>query len=219
MKSLAILVAAGSLLLGGCATTIRSDVTVFHQWPAELQDKTYVFDTPTPSEDTLEYRSYQGLVANELAKLGFAQAPSIEQAKLTVDMGFSTIDRQSRRLVASDPFMTSPYWGMYGGGFYGPRYRGFYPSRFGYRYYGFRPYYDPWMYGPTDYREVIYHDYERKLNVKINDKYGKKLYDVTVQNTSRKKSTPAVMPLLVQSAFTGFPGESGKEKRVDLDLQ
>lgn len=216
MKSLAILVAAGSLLLGGCATTIRSDVTVFHQWPAELQEKTFVFDTPSPSEDTLEYRSYQGLVANELARLGFAQADSSSQARLHVDMAFSTIDRPTRSLQATDPFFYSrgPYWGAYGF-----PYRGYYPMRYRYRYYAFRPYYDPWMYGPTEYREVIYHNYERRLNVQINDKSGKKLYDVTVQNTSRKQSTPLVMPLLVQSAFTGFPGESGKAKRVDLELQ
>ena len=216
MKSLGLLVVAGSLLLGGCATTIRSDVTVFHQWPAELQDKTYVFDTPAPSEDTLEYRSYQGLVAGELSKLGFAQAGTPEQAKLRVDMAFSTIDRPTRVLQAYDPFWASgPYWGPYGG--WG--YRGFYPGRYRYRYWAFRPYYDPWMYGPTEYREVIRHNYERKLNVSIADNTGKKLYDVTVQNTSRKQSTPAVMPLLVQSAFSGFPGENGKQKQVDLELQ
>jgi len=219
MKSLGILVAAGSLLLGGCATTIRSDVTVFHQWPAQLQEKTYVFDTPAPSEDTLEYRSYQGLVAGELNKLGFAQAGSPDAAKLRVDMAFSTIDRPTRVLQAVDPFWATggPYWGgMYGGW---PYRGGFYPSRYRYRYYGFRPYYDPWMYGPTEYREVIRHEYERKLNVSIADNTGKKLYDVTVQNTSRRQSTPAVMPLLVQSAFTGFPGENGKAKQVDLELQ
>ena len=217
MKSLAILVAAGSLLLGGCATTIRSDVTVFHQWPAQLEEKTYVFDTPVPSEDTLEYRSYQGLVAGELAKLGFAPAGTPDQAKLRVDMAFSTIDRPTRHLQSIDPFMTAgPYWGPYWGR---PYYRGFYPSRYRYRHWAFRPYYDPWMFGPTEYREIIVHNYERKLNVSIAERSGKKLYDVTVQNTSRRQSTPAVMPLLVQSAFTGFPGESGKHKRVDLELQ
>jgi hypothetical protein len=216
MKCMAILVAAGSLLLGGCATTIRSDVTVFHQWPAQLQEKTFTFDTPAPSEDTLEYRSYQGLVANELTKLGFAQAGSGDQAQLRVDMAFSTIDRATRQLRAVDPFyMSGPYWG----GSYGWPYRGFYSGRYRYRYWGFRPYYDPWMFGPSEYREVILHDYERKLNVSIADRSGKKLYDVTVQNTSRKQSTPLVMPLLVQSAFTGFPGESGKARRVDLELQ
>jgi hypothetical protein len=50
------------------------------------------------------------------------------------------------------------------------------------------------------------HNYERKLNVSIADNAGKKLYDVTVQNTSRRQSTPAVMPLLVQSAFKRLPG-------------
>lgn len=217
MKSLGLLVAAGSLLLGGCATTIRSDVTVFHQWPAQLQDKTYVFGTPAPSEDTLEYRSYQGLVAGELGKLGFAPAGSPEAAKLRVDMAFSTIDRPTRVLQAVDPFWATggPYWGgMYGSW---PYRGGFYAAR--YRYYGFRPYYDPWMFGPAEYREVIQHNYERKLNVSIADNAGKKLYDVTVQNTSRRQSTPAVMPLLVRSAFSGFPGESGKAKQVELELQ
>jgi hypothetical protein len=45
--------AALALLLGGCATTIRSDVTTFHKWPAQLPDKTYVFDAPAPQDDTL----------------------------------------------------------------------------------------------------------------------------------------------------------------------
>jgi hypothetical protein len=70
-----------------------------------------------------------------------------------------------------------------------------------------------------EYREVIQHNYERQLNVTINNLAGKKLFEVTVQNTSRKQSTPAVMPALVQSAFTGFPGESGKARRVDLEIQ
>jgi hypothetical protein len=43
--------------------------------------------------------------------------------------------------------------------------------------------------------------------------------DVTVQNTSRKQSTPAVMPALVQSAFTGFPGQNGQVKQVDLKIE
>jgi hypothetical protein len=49
--------AALTLLLGGCATTIRSNVTTFHQWPAQLPDKSYVFEAPPPQEDTLELRS------------------------------------------------------------------------------------------------------------------------------------------------------------------
>jgi hypothetical protein len=216
MKALAsILIAAASLLLSGCATTLRSDVTVFHQWPADLQDKSYVFETPPPAEDTLEHRSYLALVSNELAKLGFQQAANPADAKLRVGMRFSTVDHPTRVLQASDPFLMSPYYGPWGYGRfgYGP-YRRYYGG-----FYGYRGFYDPWYWGPMEYREVIQHNYERKLYVTINNLAGQKLFEVTVNNTSRKQSTPAVMPALVQSAFTGFPGESGKAKRVDLEIQ
>jgi hypothetical protein len=216
MKALAsILIAAASLLLSGCATTLRSDVTVFHQWPADLQDKSYVFETPPPAEDTLEHRSYLALVSNELATLGFQQAANPADAKLRVGMRFSTVDHPTRVLQASDPFLMSPYYGPWGYGRfgYGP-YRRYYGG-----FYGYRGFYDPWYWGPMEYREVIQHNYERKLYVTINNLAGQKLFEVTVNNTSRKQSTPAVMPALVQSAFTGFPGESGKAKRVDLEIQ
>jgi len=52
MKKILTLVAAASLLLSGCATTLRSNVTAFNDWPADLPDKSYVFDTPAPAEDT-----------------------------------------------------------------------------------------------------------------------------------------------------------------------
>lgn len=212
MKALAILVAATTLLLSGCATTLRSDVTVFHQWPGDLQEKSYVFEAPPPGEDTLEYRSYQNLVGGELAKLGFSQAASARDAKLSVGMQFTTVDRPVKVLTATDPWMMrAGPWGY-------PRW-GYYPYR--YRYYGFyhRPFYDPWLWGPMEFRETVQHNYDRHLRVTINSLQGKKLFDVTVQNTSRRQSTPQVMPLLVQSAFSGFPGESGKARRVELELQ
>lgn len=212
-RYLAILAAAMSLLLAGCATTIRSDVTAFHQWPAELQDKSYVFQAPPPPEDTLEYRSYLNLVRGELARLGFTEAAGAEAARLRVAMRFSTIDRPLRVLEAYDPFWAGP---------------GYWPGRYGYRYgypwgysrmYGFRPFYDPFMYGPMDLRESVRHDYERQLQVAINTADGKKLFDVTVRNTSREAATPVVMPALVASAFAGFPGQSGVPRRVDLKVE
>ena len=201
MKYLVFLAAAMCLLLAGCATTIRSDVTAFHEWPARLPDKSYAFDTPAPREDTLEYRSYQNLVRAELARLGFAEAGTADAAKLRVAMHFSSVDRPQRVFEAVDPF-----WG-------GP---GYWPGRF-HRYGPFGP--DPFFYGPLEVRESILHNYERQLRVAINGSDGKKLFDVRVHNTSSKASTPAVMPALVASAFAGFPGQSGVMHRVDLKLE
>lgn len=210
MRYLAILMTALTVLLTGCATTISSDVTAFHEWPANLQDKSYVFVTPSPENDTLEYRNYQNLVRAELAKQGFGEASGPDSANLRVTMGFSTTDFPERVLQA-DPF------------FYGP---GYWPGRYGYRYgawpgygrFGYSPFYG-YGFGPMDMEETIRHKYERELRVTIDDRSGKKLYDVTVQSSSTKRATPQVMPAMVASAFADFPGRSGVPRKVDVKVE
>lgn len=201
MKYFAILATAAVVLLSGCATTIRSDVTAFNAWPADLQDKSYAFEAPPAAEETLEYRNYQVLVGHELNKLGFRQAADGAAPKLLVGMHFSTVDRPTRVLTATDPFWYGPY--------YSP---GFYRHRWGY---GYRPYFG---YQQLEVEESLQHNYERQLHVTINAVNGGKLFDVTVVNTSHVQATPLVMPALVQSAFTGFPGQSGVARRVDLKI-
>jgi hypothetical protein len=94
-----------------------------------------------------------------------------------------------------------PYWGgrrYWGGGWYSP-------------------FYDPFWHSMPQYTEVIKHYYRREMQVAIKSAAdGKRLFDVTVHNTSREMSTPVMMPALVQSAFTGFPGVSGVARRVEL---
>ncbi|GGE77106.1 hypothetical protein GCM10008020_22340 [Massilia psychrophila] len=198
--------AALALLLGGCATTIRSDVTTFHQWPAQLQDKTYSFDAPPPQDDTLELRSYQNLVRAQLGKLGFQEAAATPA--LRVSMRFTTTDVPVRVVQAVDPFFSpsarfaymGPYHrrGYWGGGLYSP-------------------FYDPFWGGLPRYEVVERHVYQRELQVGIRAAGdNRRLFDVTVHNNSGELSTPALMPALVQSAFEGFPGPNGGARRVEL---
>lgn len=195
--------AALTLLLGGCATTIRSDVTTFHQWPAQLREKTYVFDVPPPQEDTLELRSYQNLVRAELARLGFQETSGAPALK--VAMRFTTTDVPVQVVQAADPF--------------------FFPSaRFGYMhrraYWGgglYSPFYDPFWGGMAGYEVRVRHNYQRDLQVAIRSAVDeRRLFDVTVHNNSTTRSTPAVMPALVHSAFAGFPGPNGGSRRIEL---
>lgn len=205
MRYLAILAAAISLLLAGCATTLHSDVTAFHQWPAELRDKSFVFEAAPAPEDTLEYRNYLGRLRAQLAGLGFTEAADPNRAALKVALHFSTLDRPVREVEMVDPFWGPP---------------GFWPGRYGYPF-GYRRWYghDPFMPGPYTLRETIRHEYERQLRVTISSVAGKPLYDVTVHNISGQPSTAAVMPALLASAFAGFPGQSGVPHRVDLKLE
>jgi hypothetical protein len=206
-----LMIAAGAalaMLLTGCATTIRSDVTTFHQWPAQVEDKSYVFEAPPVHDDTLEYRAYQDLVRGQLARLGFRDASSGDKPALTVSMRFTTTEVPVRVIEPVMPFYHP---------FYHPLSS---MQRFGYRglrrpYWGYHPFYDP-FWSPS-YQVSIEHQYRRELQVGIKSAAdGKRLFDVTVHNTSRQLSTPALMPALVQSAFEGFPGPSGVARRVEL---
>jgi hypothetical protein len=198
------------MLLSGCATTISSNVTAFNAWPADIADKSYAFEAPQGADDTLEYRNYQVLVARELGKLGFQQVQDNQQPKLLVGMKFFTVDHPVRVLQSEDPFM-GPYWGP-GWGRY---------PHWGYSRWAYRPFfYDPYRFGPPMYvEERIKHQYQRQLRVTINNVNGAKLYDVTVQNTSSVQATPYVMPALVQSAFTGFPGQNGVPRTIDITIE
>ncbi len=211
---LAILGAAAVMLLSGCATTLHSNVTAFNDWPADIQDKSYAFRAPQGADDTLEYRNYQALVAGQLNQLGFHQAAEGQQPQLMVGMKYFTID-QPVRVLQGDPF-DDGYWGP-GFGRYG--YYGHY-SRFGYSRWAYRPYfYDPYRFGPRYVSETIKHQYQRQLRVTIDNVSGRKLYDVTVQNTSGVQATPHVMPALIQSAFTGFPGQNGVPRNIDITIE
>lgn len=216
MKRLLIAAAASlSLLLGGCASTVRSDVTTFHEWPAAMADKSYAFDQLQAQEDTLELRSYQNLVRSELARLGFREVTPGSTPNLKVAMRFMTTDMPVRTLEPAFPmYAAGPRLG-----FGHPFYRPYYGGR---RYWGgwYTPFYDSFWSSMPSYTETIEHVYKREMQVEI--KYaatGQRLFDVTVHNTSRTRSTPMMMPALVQSAFAGFPGVSGAARRVELNRE
>ncbi|MGX4643707.1 DUF4136 domain-containing protein [Massilia sp. SYSU DXS3249] len=209
MKRLLMMTAAAAmaLLLGGCATTIRSDVTTFHQWPAQIGDKSYAFETPPAIDNTLEYQSYQNLVRAQLAQLGFREADTTAAA-LKVAMRFTTTDVPVRVIEQMPPMFHGYSYYRYG---YGPR---FGPRA---RFAGwYHPLHDPFWNPFPSYQVSIEHRFRRELQLSIKDKGDKRLFDVTVHNTSRELSTPAVMPALVHSAFAGFPGPSGATRRVEL---
>lgn len=197
-----------SMLLSGCASTIKSNVTAFHEWPADLHDKSYVFERTKEQNDSLEYRSYENLVRAELTRLGFTEAPAGSKPALKASMNYSIRGRDVREMYPvvvnsyAYPF-AYPYW-------YGPAWRG---------YYG--PFYDPFWYGTpvVEQRVSQYQLFTRELRIalwRMSD--GKKLHETTVVSEGTNGSLAAVMPYLVRSAFAEFPGPSGVPRRIELKL-
>lgn len=197
------------LLLGGCATVVSSNVTAFNEWPADLPNKSFVFEHTDAQNNDLEYRNYEGLVRTELQRLGFVQQDNAAAAQLKVALKYEITARDVHVVepVVADPMWYGPY-GPYGWGRYGPRY--------------FDPFYDPFWYGPqvVGQREYDYQLFLRRLNVTITRAAGgQKLYDVSVSSEGKMSSLPAVMPYLVRSAFTDFPGKSGVPHVVKIKVE
>ncbi len=204
------LVIATALLLSGCATTIRSEVTAFHQWPAALPGKTYVFMRP-PSAD-LERQNYETLLRERLAKLGLQEASTGEPAALAVTMNYAVNGRDVRVIetVLVDPWYGTPW--------YGP---GYYNPYWGWPGYG-SPFYGPmWPAMPVareqQRRYTVFH---RELKLRIDDVAKKQpLYDVTVKSDGEEGNLAKLMPYLIDSAFKDFPGKSGVPRVVELKME
>ncbi|RJG02005.1 DUF4136 domain-containing protein [Noviherbaspirillum sedimenti] len=202
-----ILLAALALLLGGCAApTLRSEVTAFHEWPAQLPDQSFVFERSRAQDNDLEYRNYENLVRDELLRLGFTDPAAAGKAALKIGLAYQVNERDVRIV---EPVVVNSGWGA---PYYGPRWP--------YRYYD--PFYDPFWYSPpvVSYQESNYRLYRRQLQVgitRVSD--GKKLYDVTVISEGKTASLAAAMPYMVKSAFADFPGKSGVPRQVELEFK
>jgi hypothetical protein len=202
-----IFILMSCVVLSACSTMIQSEVTAFHEWPQDLQDKSFALVQTREQENNLEYRNYQNLVRAELQRLGFVEHGSAPPARLKVSMEYHMDARDVREVqpVAVDPW--------YGPGFYGPYWPhyGFYP-----------PFYYPYWYGAPmiEYRENRYRLYSRHLQIGITRASdGKKLYDVTVNSQGTNGSLAAVMPYMISSAFAEFPGPSGVPRKISLKME
>jgi hypothetical protein len=205
MRSLFIcMMAAMTVALSGCASTFRSNVTTFHQWPENISEKSFVFQRSPEEEASLEYQHYEDQVRIALEQLGFSSARTQADANMIVDVDAG---QTVRDVTVIEPVVPDPFW--YGSPFYGP---GFGP--FG--YYGvMSPFWlDPW---PYHQREVSYPAYQRRLKVSImRAEDGKKLYEGTATSRGRNPELAEVMPYMVDTLFKEFPGPSGVPRRVEV---
>lgn len=192
------------VLLTGCASTLTSEVTAFHQWPANATDKSFAMADGPPND--LQYRAYADLVRAELHRLGFSDAAATPA--LQVSLHYTSSGRDVREVypVRSDPFWPdTPFrYGPWPGPYYGSPFWG-------------PPWYSPPLYEYRESRYLLNH-HELKIGItRIVDK--KLLYDVTVDSETRNTSLTAAMPYMVHSAFADFPGPSGVARKVEMKMQ
>ena len=209
-KILAIAAAPVALAaLGGCAQSFDARVNRFSMLPPVSQGETFTIQPVDPKlEGSIEFRSYAGLVAQELQRFGYRPAADARSANLVVSLDYF-VDN-GREKVTTTPGFSG--WGW--GGYWGHPYRGWRGwGRGGWGRWGF---YDPFW---SDYGNEVrsYTVYDSQLRMEITRANGgERVFEGTARATSRSDDLPWLVPNLVQAMFSGFPGNSGQTVRISI---
>ena len=197
---------AGALALGlaACSTnSFKADVSRFQaELPAPPgQSFAVVADDPALAGG-LEFALYADLVAEKMAKLGYAEAEP-EQATMLVRFDYG-VDNGRERVrstgVGYGRFGPWGPWGRFGG--------------FGFRRSFAFGFYDPWLAGPEVRSFTVYtSDIDLKID---NTVTGERLFEGQAQAVSRSNRLQRLVPNLVEAIFTDFPGNSGEVLRITI---
>lgn len=193
---------AALLALGGCATTLQSDVTSFQRWPTNAAGSTYSFKRFGNQEASLEHKTYEDLARTELNQLGLKEAAAGAKGRFEVslDYGVNTAVQRSREPV----YANRNYW---------------HPSHY-HPTLGWRPGYwaaDPWGPQVVGYRTVSRDVSTRRLRVDISEGTGK-VFEASATSNGSNATLTVTMPYLIRSVFDGFPGTNGQSRQVEFDV-
>jgi hypothetical protein len=204
-----ILVAVTCAALAGCAQFIRSQVSAFHEM-SDGARPTYAFLPFKEQEGSLEHKTYQSLLRQELNAKGFREVP-IAQAQVIAFFQYG-IDA-GREVTYSYPIIgqtgtassyTTGTVRSYGGG---------------YATYSGTTYNTP-SYGVVGTGVGSRTEYGRFLRLDLVDRAAlvggsvKKLYEGRVTSRGSSGQLSAVMPSMIRALFEDFPGKSGTTRTV-----
>jgi Domain of unknown function (DUF4136) len=203
------------LLLAGCASTLKSDVTSFQQWPANTANSSYSFKRTGAQVGALEHASYEDLVRSEMSKLALKEAPAGTKGRFEISLEYAATVKTQRviePIYDYSPTWRDPYfmssWGWRPG----------YGSPYGYGHaFGTFGTFGPRIIG---YETLNRDTSTRRLRIDIAEG-ANKVFEATAINATNNGSNPAlssVMPYLIRSVFDGFPGANGQARRVEFDV-
>jgi len=199
----AVLLGVSALGLSACATGFRTQVSRYQVMPGPQGQSFVVVPIDPNNVGGIEFSGYAELVAQQMQNLGYARAPSVNQATMLVRVGYDVDNGHNE--VVSDPF-----YGGYGGfGGYGGRGWGR-----GYSW-GWN---DPFWYAPYGSNYVrSYTYYVSELDVDIRRKVDNtSLFEGKAKARSRTDELSKLVPNLVDAMFTGFPGMSGETVKITI---
>jgi len=203
----AALLGISVLGLSACATGFRTQVSRYQVMPGPQGQSFVVVPIDPNNVGGIEFSRYAELVAQQMQALGYARAPSVNQATMLVRVGYDVDNGHDE--VVSYPFYG---YGGYGGWGYGGRGWGR-----GYNW-GWN---DPFWYAPYGAGNVrSYTYYVSELDVDIRRKVDNaSLFEGKAKARSRTDELSKLVPNLVDAMFTGFPGMSGETVKITIPTE
>ncbi len=200
-RSGTLLLAAATLLaLGGCATQVVNDVSVFHEWPANVTQPSFTLVREPEQRDSLRHAAFEKVVRSELIRAGFSESAG---ARFEIRFDFVT-GRSLRRVFEEEPFGAAFFWRTYG-----------------------LPHY-PWRFGGTldllDMRARMAHDelfYERALRIEIRDRQVKPprlVFEGNAVNDGAEEDALEGLRMLMRALLSEFPGPNGRMRRIVIEV-
>lgn len=203
--------------LAACASPFRADVSRFQsQLPAPQGESFAVVADDPALAGGLEFAHYADYVAAEMQELGYARAPSPEEATLLVRFDYG-VDSGREKIVSSPAFYRDP--------FYAPWYSYrpvVYRGRGGSAHIAYVPTASwgyGWHPGYFGYGSDIdsYTVYTSGIEIEIDRAAtGERLFEGRAQAVSTSNRLQYLVPNLVEAMFTDFPGNSGETVRISI---
>ncbi|WPB59037.1 DUF4136 domain-containing protein [Xylophilus sp. GOD-11R] len=204
------LLLGAAAFLGGCASTVSTQVTNFNAWPADAAGGTFAFAPQAKGNaKELEQSTYEQYVREELERLGLKSAATGQVARFMVEVDASGSQRTVRSLQP-----------MY------QNYRTFIPARSGPNGTVIPGYWSADMIGGQYLgdREVARTLQVSKLRVQMRDRKPNAAAPVSVFESTAvyeggMENLPDLVPYLARAAFDSFPGRNGQTREIRFDMQ
>ncbi|MDA0707768.1 MAG: DUF4136 domain-containing protein [Proteobacteria bacterium] len=181
-------------ILGACSSKIENNVTRFHELPPPNGEKIEVVSLDPALQSSLEFGVYAQMIGQRLGQFGYTPA---DQSIPSYIAQISYANRPLQDTIIENRSPVSVGVGVGGGSRRGTSMGVGLSTGFGNSN------------TKTDYISTL-----SLVIIKQSD--GKRVYEGHVENKGRNPNLQQVMPFLVQSLFTDFPGLSGTSSRVQI---
>lgn len=194
---------ACTVALVACSTpnTFTTQVSAFNNWSTVSKGQLYAF--AKDNSQSLEQKSYENLIAQEMWRTGLMQTHDVKKAQFLIDFNTQTETREKMVQEYYDEPVLMPRIG-FGFGNFG---WGWHNTFFS----GFDVGYIPRV---ANY-PVQYHRYV--LSLEIKNKAGNPVYQAQTFADSRQAPLSEVMPYLVSAVFDSFPSSGVHQVEFDID--